>query len=81
MTLAEAVSKRINKLLFEKGMSLYRLSKKSEIPMSTLKNLSNGHIKNPGFALIYKLAAAFDLSLIEFIDCEELLNNPELDYE
>ena len=53
MNIAQAVSKRIDELLFKNNMSLYKLGKLSGIPMSTLKNFYNGHTKSPSLAVIY----------------------------
>mgnify|MGYP003571291508 CR=1 FL=1 len=79
MTISEAVSKRIDELLFKRGWTLYKLSKESLIPISTLKNLYNNHTKCPSLAIIYKLADAFQISYLEFLDCE-ILKSEELEY-
>ncbi len=80
MNVAQAVSKRIDELLFKNNMSLYKLGKLSGIPMSTLKNFYNGHTKSPSLAVIYKLADAFEMTILEFLDCPILKNTIELDY-
>lgn len=68
MVISEAVSKRINELLSEKGWSLYKLSKESCVPPSTLKNIYNGHTKSPTLAVIYQIADAFGMTPIEFLN-------------
>lgn len=68
MTMGEAVAKRINELLFERGWSLYRLSKEGCIALSTLKNFYTNHTKSPTLSMIFKVADAFGLSPIEFLD-------------
>ncbi len=72
MTLGESITKRIDELLYEKGWSLYKLSQESCIALSTLKNIYTGHTKCLALSVIYKLADAFKISPIEFIDSEYL---------
>ena len=79
MTLGEAVTKRIDELMYERGWSLYKVAKESCIPLSTLKNLYTKHTKCPTLVLIYKLADVFEMTPIEFIDCE-LLDKNNVDY-
>ena len=80
MTLGEAVVKRIDELLFEKGWSLYKLSKDACLPLSTLKNLYRNHTKSPTLALIYKIANAFNLTPIQFLD-SSILQNENIDVD
>ena len=68
MTLGQDTSKRIDELLFKKDWSLYRLSKTACIPLSTLKNLYVNHTKSPSLALIFKLASAFEMSVVDFLN-------------
>ena len=80
MTLAEAITKRINELLFEKGWSLYKLSKESGLPLSTIKNLYSGHTKSPTLSVIFKIARAFDMNHIEFLN-NNIFFDEKLDFE
>lgn len=79
MLLGEAVTNRINELLVEEDMSLYRLSKISLIPLSTLKNLSNGHTKSPTLSMVYKIADAFGMSILDFLS-SPVFNKENVDY-
>lgn len=79
MTMSEAVVKRVNELLFEKGWSLYRLSKEACLPLTTLKNLYNGHTKSPTLSLVFKISEAFNLTPIQFLD-NKIFESEELDY-
>ena len=79
MTISIATSKRIDELLTKFGWTLYKLSKESLIPMSTLKNLYNNHTKCPSLSLIYKLADAFQMSYLEFLDCD-IFKSEEIEY-
>ncbi len=69
MKINEAVAKRIDELLFKNGWSLYKLSKISCIPLSTLKNLYTNHTKSPTLSVVFKIADAFNITVIEFLDC------------
>lgn len=80
MTMAEAVSKRIDELLYERGWSLYKLSKESCLPMSTIKNLYNNHTKSPTLSIIFKLASAFGIDYLEFLN-SPIFRDETLDYE
>lgn len=65
------IAKRIEYLCNEKGMSHYRLSFKSAIPMTTVDNILRGKTKNPGILTIIKLCNGLGVSIEEFFDCEE----------
>ena len=68
MTLSQAPAKRIDMLLKEKGISQYRLFKKSGVPQSTISSIR--HMKNTSVStlLLYRIAQGFDMSLREFFD-------------
>ena len=70
MTMGEAVAKRIDEYLYARQWSLYRLSRESYLPLSTLKNLYNGHTKSPSLTVIFKIAEAFGVTPLEFLDCD-----------
>ncbi len=80
LTTGKAFSKRIDELLFKNNWSLYRLSKISCVPLSTLKNFYREHTKSPTLSLVYKIANAFNMSILEFLDCP-LLKDENVDYE
>lgn len=60
-------SKAIKRLRQESGLSLEKLSEQTGINKQTLHSIENYSIKNPSFTNIEKIAAAFDLSLNDFI--------------
>ena len=80
MTMAEAVTKRLDNLLFSKSWSLYKLAKEANLPLSTLKNLYCGHTKSPTLSVIFKISNAFEMSVIEFLS-DEIFNSEELELE
>ena len=68
MTTGEAVAKRIDFYLSERGISLYRLAADAGLPVSTLQNLYRGHTKSPTVAVILKLTQTLGISIGEFFD-------------
>ena len=66
MNISQAISKRVILLCYEKGMTVYELSKKSAIPRTTIKDIISGRSKNPGVLSIEKLATGFSISVSEF---------------
>ncbi len=44
----------------------------SGVRQSTLDNLMRGNTKNPGIISLHKIANAFNMTLAEFLDFEEL---------
>ena len=59
--------KKVEKILKEKGMSIYRLSKITGIPDNTLRNYRSKH-SDPSFTNVCKIADALDISLDELRD-------------
>lgn len=68
MTLATAVSKRIDEYLFSRGISLYKLAKDAGLPIATLQNLYRGNTKSPTLTLIYKVCGALNVTVSEFLE-------------
>lgn len=66
--------KRILALCKERGFSINHLAEISDVKQSTLDNIVRGITKNPGVKTIHKLAIAFNMTISEFLDFEELNN-------
>ena len=62
---------RIHSLCKHHNMSLYELSYKSSVPMTTLSNIMKGHTKNPGVFTVARLCDGFEMSLTEFFDTKD----------
>ena len=56
----------------KKGCSINKLATMSGVKQSTLDNLMRGITKNPGIVSLHKIANAFNMTLAEFLDFEEL---------
>lgn len=72
------LSKRIENLCKQKGISYYSLSYKSTVPLTTLMHIINCSTKNPGIFTIVKLCNGLDVSVKEFFDSHEFDN---IEYE
>ena len=66
--------KRIADLCKERGYSINHLAEISDVKQSTLDNIMRGITKNPGVHTIHKIAIAFNMTIAEFLDFDELNN-------
>lgn len=72
MDYSEIYRKRIRTLCEERGISINRLATMSGVNQSTLDNIMRGLSKNPNVRTMHKVANAFNMTLAEFLDFEEL---------
>lgn len=80
----EVLTDRIIELCNERGMTYYKLSYESTVPLSTVTNILNGKTNNPGVFTIMKICDGLDISLEEFFATEEfhkLLETDKLEEE
>jgi len=68
MTLAQAVGKRTQELLFSNNMTQYRLTKITCLNEKTLSDLIKGKTTDVKFSTIYLISNAFEISLVEFFN-------------
>ena len=66
MKLAEAVGKRVENLLIEKGMTQYERAKLGGIPRQTINIVVKGLHERVALDTVYQIAATFDMSLEQF---------------
>ncbi len=64
--------KRIRKLCKQRGIAINKLAVMSDVKQSTLDNIVRGITKNPGVKTLHKVAIAFNMTLSEFLDFDEL---------
>ena len=69
---SELYVKRIRKLCKERGIAINKLAPMSDVKQSTLVNIVRGLTKNPRVKTLHKIALAFNMTLAEFLDFEEL---------
>ena len=59
----------LNKIMYEKNLSVYRLSKNSNIPYATLNDICNGKtlLEKCSAETVYKLAKALDITMEDLL--------------
>ena len=72
MDYSELYVRRIRKLCKERGIAINKLATMSDVKQSTLDNIVRGLTKNPRVKTLHKLALAFNMTLAEFLDFDEL---------
>lgn len=66
MKLVEAISKRVQNLLDEKGVKQYYLFKNGGIPRSTISNVVNCRKKKVSTDTVYQICTTLGISLEQF---------------
>lgn len=64
--------RRIYDLCKQRNISINRLAVMSGIRQSTINNIVSGCTKSPGVKTLHKIANAFNMTLAEFLDFDEL---------
>ena len=72
MNYSDLYVKRIRDLCQKRGYSINKLATISNVKQSTLDNIMRGLTKNPGMKTLHRIALAFNMTLAEFLDFEEL---------
>ena len=72
MEYSDIYVKRIRKLCKKRGIAINKLAVMSDVKQSTLDNIVRGLTKNPGVKTLHKIALAFNMTLAEFLDFDEL---------
>ncbi len=74
MQYSEIYAERIRSLCRKRNLSINQLANMSGLRQSSIDNIVNGRSKNPGVVNLHKIAIAFNMTLSEFLDFEELNN-------
>ena len=72
MKYSELYVKRIRFLCKQRHISINRLATMSGVKQSTLDNIIRGLTKDPRISTLHKISNAFNMTLAEFLDFEEL---------
>ena len=72
MEYSDIYVKRIRSLCKQRGIAINKLATMSDVKQSTLDNIVRGITKNPRVMTLHKLATAFNMTLAEFLDFDEL---------
>ncbi|MGN1026519.1 MAG: helix-turn-helix domain-containing protein [Faecousia sp.] len=74
MEYSEIYVRHIRELCRQRGITVNRLATMSDVKQSTLDNIVRGLTKNPRVKTLHKIALAFNMTLAEFLDFEDLNN-------
>lgn len=72
MDYSEIYVKHIRSLCKQRCIAINKLATMSDVKQSTLDNIARGLTKNPRVKTLHKLAIAFNMTLAEFLDFDEL---------
>lgn len=72
------LSKRIDDLCKQKGISYYSLSYKAAVPITTLMHIIDCSTKNPGVFTIMKICNGLNITVKDFFDTIDFL---DIEYE
>lgn len=72
MEYSDIYVKRTRGLCKQRRISINKLADMSNVKQSTLDNIVRGITKNPRVKTLHKLAIAFNMTLAEFLDFDEL---------
>lgn len=72
MDYSELYVKQIRRLCRERGIAINKLATMSDVSQSTLDNIVRGLTRNPRVKTLHKIALAFNMTLAEFLDFDEL---------
>ena len=72
MDYSELYVNRIRTLCSQRKIAINKLATMSGVKQSTLDNIMRGITKNPGVRTLHKVAIAFNMTLSEFLDFDEL---------
>lgn len=72
MEYSQIYVRRISRLCKARGITTNRLAIISDVKQSTLDNIMRGLTKNPRVKTLHKIALAFNMTLAEFLDFDEL---------
>ena len=72
MEYSDIYVRRIRKLCKDRGIAINKLAVMSDVKQSTLDNIVRGITKDPRAKTLHKIAIAFNMTLSEFLDFNEL---------
>lgn len=72
MEYSDLYVRRIKELCSRRGIAINKLAVMSGINQSTLDNIVRGLTKNPTVKTLHQIAIAFNMTLSEFLDFDEL---------
>ena len=70
MRTKEAIRRRIQELCMENNLTVNGLSTKCGMTQSTVNNIISGRNASTTIATVKKICDGFEISILEFFDCE-----------
>lgn len=67
----ELIGLRIKYLSRQRGISINKLAKMSDVPQSTISDIIHGRTKNPLLSNVHKIALGLGMTCSEFLDYKE----------
>lgn len=74
MDYSQIIIERIASLCKQRGFSVNKLATMSGVKQSTLDNIMRGITKNPRLKTLHRLAVAFNMTVSELLNFEEINN-------
>ena len=78
MNYNQIVAERITALCEENEMSIAELASLCKMNRATIEHILDGKCKKPRIQTIYKISAAFHMTVREFLDCPEEMDASEV---
>ena len=72
-SLTNIVARRINELRKNRGLSVNKLATMSGVSYSTVNSILRAKSKSPTLATLIRIATAFNMTIIEFLDVPEIV--------
>lgn len=80
MKTQRAIALRLSKILLERNMSQYALSKKMCVPQTTIKHIMHEEYSSIKLDTVIKIADALDMTVQEFLD-DKVFERTNLDVD
>lgn len=78
MNIQKAVAIRLSNLMIKHNITQYEVAKRMNTDKNTIKHILNEEYKSIKFDTVIKIAQAFNMTLIEFLD-DKVFNYENLD--
>ncbi|MBD9252900.1 XRE family transcriptional regulator [bacterium] len=81
ITLTNLIAARINQLRKSRKLSVNKVATMSGLPYSTVNSLLRGKSDSPNLKTLIRIATAFNMTIVEFLDVPEIIEFSEDDLE
>lgn len=73
ISLTNIISRRIKSLCRKRKLSINKLASMSGLSYSTINSIIRGSSKSPTLATLVRIATAFNMTIVEFLDVPEII--------